>query len=245
MRSISADWNISLVRSVLQESKQFLSFSCVLRFFYKWRDLAHRYCYVVSVPLCKKKHYIIESLNRHRHPSKIQWLPLQRATADRCNCRQTCASTGGTFVWLRGAPQVEESGRTLFCNWSGRASAAGWAIFRQAKVYRVLAVYRVWKLNIQEFRRPPGESLFVYRISGGFSFSRLINDRTQIPSTFVTKNVGVPAWNKKGKQKQKHNVRTYRFLPADTTYIRIWYIIRTRYHTVVACDNNSGLPTPH
>ena len=39
---------------------------------------------------------------------------------------------------------------------------------------------------------PWGISLFVYRISGGFSFSRLINDRTQIPSTFVTKNVGVP-----------------------------------------------------
>ena len=26
-------------------------------------------------------------------------------------------------------------------------------------------------------------------------------------------------------------VRTYRFLPADTRYIRIWYIIRTWYHT--------------
>ena len=29
----------------------------------------------------------------------------------------------------------------------------------------------------------------------------------------------------------EHNVRTYRFLPADTRYIRIWYIIRTWYHT--------------
>ena len=29
---------------------------------------------------------------------KIQQLSLQRATADRCNCRQTCASTGGTLV---------------------------------------------------------------------------------------------------------------------------------------------------
>ena len=26
--------------------------------------------------------------------SKIQWLSLKRAAADRCNCRQTCASTG-------------------------------------------------------------------------------------------------------------------------------------------------------
>ena len=29
------------------------------------------------------------------------------------------------------------------------------------------------------------------------------------------------------------NVRTYRFLPADTRYIRIWYIIRIWYHTYV------------
>ena len=33
----------------------------------------------------------------------------------------------------------------------------------------------------------------------------------------------------KGKQKQKHNVRTFRFIPPDTRYIRIWYIIRTWY----------------
>ena len=104
--------------------------------------------------------------------------------------------------------------------------------------------FESWILVSRSSGAPLG-NLFVYRISGGFSFSRLIYDRTQIPSTFVTKNVGVPCWNKKGKQNQKHNVRTYRFLPADTRYIRIWYIIRTWYHTVVACDNNSGLPTPH
>ena len=29
------------------------------------------------------------------------------------------------------------------------------------------------------------------------------------------------------RPRAEHNVRTYRFLPADTRYIRIWYIIRT------------------
>ena len=33
---------------------------------------------------------------------KIQQLSLQRATADRCNCHQTCASTGGTLVGTAG-----------------------------------------------------------------------------------------------------------------------------------------------
>ena len=37
-----------------------------------------------------------------------------------------------------------------------------------------------------------------------------------------------------------HHVRTYRFLPADTRYIRIWYIIRTWYHTVVALKPKFG-----
>ena len=32
------------------------------------------------------------------------------------------------------------------------------------------------------------------------------------------------------RPRAEHNVRTYRFLPADTRYIRIWYIIRTWYH---------------
>ena len=35
-----------------------------------------------------------------------------------------------------------------------------------------------------------------------------------------------------------HHVRTYRFLPTDTRYVRIWYIIRTWYHTVVALKQN-------
>ena len=54
------------------------------------------------------------------------------------------------------------------------------------------------------------------------------------------------------RPRAEHNVRTYRFLPADTRYIRIlrtWYhkvwYVRTWYHTVVACDNNNSvLPTP-
>ena len=40
---------------------------------------------------------------------KSRKISLQRATADKCNCRQTCASTGHWCVSLRGATQAEES----------------------------------------------------------------------------------------------------------------------------------------
>ena len=71
------------------------------------------------------------------------------------------------------------------------------------------------------------------------------NKRSYTNSKYLCyQKCGGAVLKQKGKQKHKHNVRTYRFLPADTRYIRIWYIVRTWYHTVVACDNNSGLPTP-
>ena len=46
----------------------------------------------------KKKYHHFASVVHPSAPLKIQWLSLKRATADRCNCRQMCASTGHWFV---------------------------------------------------------------------------------------------------------------------------------------------------
>ena len=38
----------------------------------------------------------IRNLRKERYSTKLS---LKRATTDTCNCRQTCAYTGGTLVW--------------------------------------------------------------------------------------------------------------------------------------------------
>ena len=159
------------------------------------------FCFLVNYPAAKKHGRILllyEYSYNKRYSSSCRYNEQQlidvtavrrvRPRAERsCDCE-------GQRRWKR-------AGRTLFCNWSGRASAAGRAIFRQAKVCRVLALYRVSKLNIQEFRRPPWESLRVQNLRRVFFFAP--NKPSYTNSKYFYQKCGGAVLKQKGETKTK------------------------------------------